>query len=365
MNITYMIGNGFDIALGLKTRYSDFIDYYCKLDKSGSRELQVLQQEMSRQDPETKKLWSCAERAFGQLDWSGLFPDDPVSSFKICLADFQDELARYLEREWGRVNVPNDGGELAKRLFSTMVCVDRFMGPEHRRRFCEYVRQHGKIALNLIVFNYTDTLERLWMTLPTQGDAGVRSFEVDLGGKVLVEVNCPTFVHGDFVRKWYVFGVDNPKQIKDPAIRKDCESTGQLIKPMMDADLGMGQAAIASGLIRNSEVIVTYGISLGSSDLTWSDLVYNHVFTGGRQFVICPYYDKPLERSYSADQPMLMLQKQLREMFVPLVEEKQISLDVSRGKIGNVRLLDESWAGVKEPKCDYFGLASLGKMIVA
>ena len=28
MNITFLIGNGFDINLGLKTRYSDFYPYF-------------------------------------------------------------------------------------------------------------------------------------------------------------------------------------------------------------------------------------------------------------------------------------------------------------------------------------------------
>ena len=28
MNILYLIGNGFDLNLGLPTRYSDFLEYY-------------------------------------------------------------------------------------------------------------------------------------------------------------------------------------------------------------------------------------------------------------------------------------------------------------------------------------------------
>ena len=31
MNILYLIGNGFDLSLGMKTRYEDFYEYYCKL----------------------------------------------------------------------------------------------------------------------------------------------------------------------------------------------------------------------------------------------------------------------------------------------------------------------------------------------
>lgn len=30
MNIVYIMGNGFDVSLGMKTRYPDFYDDYCK-----------------------------------------------------------------------------------------------------------------------------------------------------------------------------------------------------------------------------------------------------------------------------------------------------------------------------------------------
>ena len=29
MNVTFLIGNGFDLGIGLKTAYSDFYDIYC------------------------------------------------------------------------------------------------------------------------------------------------------------------------------------------------------------------------------------------------------------------------------------------------------------------------------------------------
>ena len=33
MNIVFLIGNGFDLNLGLKTRYRNFYDYYVALPK--------------------------------------------------------------------------------------------------------------------------------------------------------------------------------------------------------------------------------------------------------------------------------------------------------------------------------------------
>lgn len=34
MNIVHILGNGFDINLGMKTRYADFYDYYKKIKSS-------------------------------------------------------------------------------------------------------------------------------------------------------------------------------------------------------------------------------------------------------------------------------------------------------------------------------------------
>ena len=31
MNITFLLGNGFDIGLGMPTRYEDFYKEYCKI----------------------------------------------------------------------------------------------------------------------------------------------------------------------------------------------------------------------------------------------------------------------------------------------------------------------------------------------
>lgn len=37
MNITFLVGNGFDLNLGFRTRYIDFLDnYYLSRDKSSN-----------------------------------------------------------------------------------------------------------------------------------------------------------------------------------------------------------------------------------------------------------------------------------------------------------------------------------------
>ena len=42
MNITYLIGNGFDLNLGLRTRYTDFYDYYLNNTESDTENISKL-----------------------------------------------------------------------------------------------------------------------------------------------------------------------------------------------------------------------------------------------------------------------------------------------------------------------------------
>lgn len=66
MNIVYLIGNGFDINIGLKTRYKDFYDYYLALDSSGDNEhVKKLKEHLKETLSTDDKYWSDLEIALG------------------------------------------------------------------------------------------------------------------------------------------------------------------------------------------------------------------------------------------------------------------------------------------------------------
>ncbi|MBQ0033198.1 MAG: hypothetical protein KBT68_10415 [bacterium] len=78
MNVTYIIGNGFDLALGLRTDYPSFIKHYVdampqRVQKGEVRPDSPLLKlcEKAKDDPKT---WADAERAFGLLKFSGTAP---------------------------------------------------------------------------------------------------------------------------------------------------------------------------------------------------------------------------------------------------------------------------------------------------
>ena len=62
MNILFFIGNGFDINLGMKTRYSDFYKYYKDIE-SKSNVIQKLKEEIA----ERIVNWSDLELGFWEI----------------------------------------------------------------------------------------------------------------------------------------------------------------------------------------------------------------------------------------------------------------------------------------------------------
>ena len=62
MNVTFLIGNGFDLGIGLKTAYSDFYNVYCKSDSNDSLAVKKFKSEIQG----NYENWSDFEAAFGE-----------------------------------------------------------------------------------------------------------------------------------------------------------------------------------------------------------------------------------------------------------------------------------------------------------
>ena len=62
LNITFLIGNGFDINLGMATKYSDFVQKYKIIKDSDSELLKKFKNDISRNE----QNWAFAELEFGK-----------------------------------------------------------------------------------------------------------------------------------------------------------------------------------------------------------------------------------------------------------------------------------------------------------
>lgn len=97
MNITLILGNGFDLNMGLPTAYSDFYQYYLKLETPSSTDIIT---KKIKEEPET---WADLERMMGEVS-AEYFQDSKV--YVEAYENVRDQLATYL-KEVDKIVIPN------------------------------------------------------------------------------------------------------------------------------------------------------------------------------------------------------------------------------------------------------------------
>lgn len=100
MNITFLIGNEFDLNIGLDTKYSDFLKEYAVITDEDSDVFKKFKFQI-RKD---QKMWSNAEKAFGETTKDFKEQGYTAEEFCSCHEDFCVKLAAYLLGQEQRLN---------------------------------------------------------------------------------------------------------------------------------------------------------------------------------------------------------------------------------------------------------------------
>lgn len=274
VTITFLIGNGFDLGLGLRTRYIDFLDSYLKVDTNVS----VLAT-MKKKIGKDFQSWGDAELAFGKLPFS-TFGNDFHSVVKECLADFSDSLSNYLAREENRFIKPDDKLKLAFsiRLLSYYQALGEYAKMDELNR----IKRYATLKVNIINFNYTETIDKM---LVTSG-----AIELPELGKVNVQISPICHVHGSLSTKHSrLFGVNTISQVEDSHLSD--VSKMLLVKPTIDRMAGCHLESKAKRMIDESDTVIVFGMSMGATDRIWWDYLANHIRNSSeyRRLFLAPY----------------------------------------------------------------------------
>ncbi len=275
MIVTFLIGNGLDIGLGLKTRYSDFIDAYLK--KPSKTDVIGRLKKIIRRDID---LWGDAELAFGKLPFS-TFSRDSHSAVKECIADFSKSLSEYLHREEKRFRSPNDK---LKIIFSRNLCsYYRALGEYAQRYEFEHLRRFRELKINIINFNYTRTIDEMLVSS--------EAIPFTDWGTVTVRISPVLHVHGDLsTRHSRLFGVNDISQVEDPKLEEKTKSL--LVKPTIDRLAGCQLEGPAKRMIAESDTVVVFGMSFGATDKIWWDYLLSQMRNGSDvRLCLVPYLD--------------------------------------------------------------------------
>ena len=260
MKITYILGNGFDIQMGLDTRYSDFLKKYTKELPSDSENIKNFKKYLSEE--EIKALWSAAERAMGIH--LGKFSDESLAAYHERVLDFEVKMATYLEGQEKRCSYGNTGA--IKQRFTDFLV--RSFGDVLGRRGSEMgVNGQSTNVYRFISFNYTNILEQIRRCFAS-GNYAIQNRSV--GNTTYTDTFGQIYhIHGTLSTQ-IIMGVNDESQLDlSGGVSLTEDLKWELIKPSINSESRHYWDVEAKKVIADSDLIVIYGVSYGETDNLW------------------------------------------------------------------------------------------------
>lgn len=255
MNILYIIGNGFDLRLGLKTRYSDFFRWYTKKPTSNPSI-----NNFKRTIDEDLDTWSNLELKLGE--YTSNF--DSCEDFHILYHDLKNELGEYLKFEQSKYRL--DDQDKALRIKQDLCYPEKYLAEQNRNILMKYKNQiKAKDShIRIITLNYTKVIDSLIKSIPTDDQ---------LNGEHKNHIYDEIIHAHGLCDKAMIFGVNDISQIHRIEFRKDITLTDYLVKPKSnDATKNLTKERCKDE-INKSDLICLYGLSLGETDKYWWNLI--------------------------------------------------------------------------------------------
>lgn len=287
MNITFMIGNGFDRNLGLKTTYSDFIQWY----KETPAKTETLK-EFREYINDNEELWSAAEEELGR--YTAKFDAGAGAAFYECHKDICEHLSAYLIGQQSRIEYSAITGEI-ESAFSQLNAISSPFHTQEKAVLDTIYTNHisEEYNFNFITYNYTDTLDQcLKVVRKKQGLLGTHTYN---GYSRKHTVGTIHHVHGT-VNAQMVFGVNDKSQIAKPEIF-DCEYGDLYEELLIKQQANHGYQENADGkakkLLETSNILYIYGMSIGVTDKLWWERVCTWLAGSSERHLIFFCYDMP------------------------------------------------------------------------
>ena len=216
MRILYLFGNGFDLAQGINTRYSDFYDAKVK---GGPKDHSIIGK-MRNSITEKTETWADMEKGLGEFtaEMSGIEDlDDTFAYLRTNLRDYlKEEQAKLKESskdiQDSRMRLLQPGKGLPPETFDAI-----------NTHIANLTKIDKSIDIDIISFNYTDVVERAF------GYGGTEIKMGKTGSDLVAKIGHIYKVHGDLDHM--VMGVADESQIANKALAGNIDAAELLMKP--------------------------------------------------------------------------------------------------------------------------------------
>lgn len=244
MKVLYIIGNGLDISLGMKTDYQSFYNYYKTID-AGDQDIEAMKLSIENGRYET---WADLESGLGAYS-------NYVSSENVyikCLDHLKEYLKIYLNDEfkkwkYGANHFVNDLYYPSKYLDSQIQSI--------YNQFVSSISNDGTIDnVKIVTLNYTNTIDHMLSYYNMKDN-------IDL-----------LHIHG-ILNNGMVIGVNDIQQIANEKFWTNRDIVENFVKPSFNDACLNNNNSLFERWINETSIIVIFGTSMGETDRKWWRLI--------------------------------------------------------------------------------------------
>ena len=291
VKVTFLIGNGFDLNLGLKTTYSHFWEEYKEVKKDDTEIIKWFKTEVLKD----KELWSAAEEAFGECTSNFAKEKYNAEDFCECHENFCRELAKYLHLQENRVEYDKTTPELINRFKEGFENYFSGFRDAKKSEILKYVDSVSQgISYNFVSFNYTEVIDKLVEIIKKRpGVLSKRRVGHNVHENAMGQV---LHVHGTIYDDM-VLGVNDETQISDKSIFDGygSEYMDQLIKFNSNQYNERYTDERVFNLLKESDVIYIYGMAIGKTDALWWKRICDLMISRKTLRIIIHKYNAPTD----------------------------------------------------------------------
>lgn len=279
MKISFLVGNGFDIASGIDTSYSSFYRWYCS-QPSENPHIDAFKCEIKNDVDNGGKNWADFEIGLGR--YTAKFSTETVEQFIECYEDAHERIIEYLEGERTKYSDSISDSEI-KRLREGITNFFQELSPVERNSFdsvFESDRANDTI-IQFISFNYTNLLDKCVEILakePLRQWTYSKTQEMKVNRSV-IHVNGTS-------NKFPILGVNDPTQIKNQQLLSVPQFSEIMIKSQSVKAIGELWYNQTKKTIDESQIICIMGMSLGDSDAIWWERIMSWLKIGNARHLL-------------------------------------------------------------------------------
>ncbi len=285
MNITFLIGNGFDVGVGMHSKFSDFLPIYCVQSLNKPTSLQELAMDINNNE----EKWSYFEKQLGE--YTKKFTIETRDKMIEQIKDFEQSFIEYIIAQEEVLSY--DDEETIKNVFFNAL-TSYYKNDNLPLESSEAITKQYELKIatqhvyNFIIFNYTSIFENCIKCFDKQVVCKRKVGRDEIHDKIGKIIH----VHG-YKNLHPIMGLNDEEQIANKELAKDKKIQKFLIKPQMNKALRMKYDSDSLDLIKHSTIICVYGMSLGETDKKWWSAILDRLNSNSDcQLIIFDYDEK-------------------------------------------------------------------------